>query len=128
MFYQLVVDERQAKLCLIGKTPVERSFTHPRGFGNLRHVNVGDLTIRGITRQVVLDAEYAGKARSPWGTVSAGFAAITSIDRRDWGLTWNQALETGGILVGDTIKIEIEVELVEQPESLQVAGEVVAAD
>ena len=89
---------------------------------------IGDLTIRDIARQVVLDVEYAGKARSPWGTVSAGFSASTSIDRRDWGLTWNQALETGGILVGDTVKIEIEVELVEQTESPEIAGKAVAAD
>jgi polyisoprenoid-binding protein YceI len=89
---------------------------------------VGDLSIRGVTREVVLDTVYAGKARSPWGTVSAGFSASTSIDRRDWGLTWNQALETGGILVGDTVKIEIEVELVEQSETPEVASEVVAAD
>lgn len=74
----------------------------------------GDLTIRGVSKPVVLDVEYAGQAKSPWGTTSAGFSAKTSINRNDWGLTWNQALETGGILVGDKIAIEIELELVKQ--------------
>jgi polyisoprenoid-binding protein YceI len=88
----------------------------------------GDLTIRGVTRPVVLDTEFVGKARSPWGTTSAGFSASTSIDRRDWGLTWNQALETGGILVGDTVKIEIELELIQQQEAPQGEAAAVAAD
>ncbi len=74
----------------------------------------GDLTMHGVTREVVLDVEYAGQAKSPWGTTSAGFAANGTISRKDFGLNWNQALETGGILVGDTIKIDIEVELIKQ--------------
>ncbi|MCP4363036.1 MAG: polyisoprenoid-binding protein [Chloroflexi bacterium] len=78
----------------------------------------GDLTIRGVTKPVVLTAEYAGQAKSPWGTVSAGFSATGNINRKDWGLNWNQALETGGFLVGDKIKIEIELELVKQPEAV----------
>lgn len=78
---------------------------------------LGDLTIRGITREVVLDTTYAGQAKSPWGTVSAGFSATTTINRKDWNLTWNQALETGGVLVGDEIKIAIELEVVKQAET-----------
>lgn len=78
---------------------------------------VGDLTIRGVTREVALDVEYAGQAKSPWGTTSAGFSASTTINRKDWGLEWNQALETGGVLVGDKVKIDIELELVKQAES-----------
>ncbi|KAA3662076.1 MAG: polyisoprenoid-binding protein [Chloroflexi bacterium] len=78
----------------------------------------GDLTIRGVSKPVVLDVEYAGQAKSPWGTTSAGFSAKTSIDRTEWGLTWNQALETGGILVGDKITIEIELEIVKQTEAV----------
>lgn len=74
----------------------------------------GELTIRDISREVVLDAEYTGQAKSPWGTTSAGFSAITSFDRTDWGLGWNQALETGGILVGDKVDVSIELELVKQ--------------
>ncbi len=77
----------------------------------------GDLTIRGVTRPVVLDVEYNGQARSPWGTTSAGFSATTRFSRKEWGLTWNQALETGGMLVGDDVKVSIEVELVKQPEA-----------
>lgn len=87
---------------------------------------VGDLTIRDVTNEVVLDVTYHGMAKSPWGATSAGFSASTTINRKDWGLTWNQALETGGVLVGDKIKIDIEVELVKQEEA--VADEAMAAD
>ncbi len=79
---------------------------------------VGDLTIRGMTKEVVLDVDYAGQAASPWGTTSAGFSASGKINRKDWGLTWNQALETGGVLVGEDIKIDIELELVKQAETM----------
>ncbi|GAB4272031.1 MAG: YceI family protein [Candidatus Promineifilaceae bacterium] len=78
---------------------------------------IGDLTIRDVTHEVVLDVKYAGMAQSPWGAMSAGFSATTAINREDWGLTWNQALETGGVLVGKEIKIEIELELIKQPEA-----------
>jgi polyisoprenoid-binding protein YceI len=77
---------------------------------------IGDLTIRGLTQEVVLDVEYTGQAKSPWGTTSAGFEARTKINRKDWGLNWNVALETGGVLVGDTVNIQIEAEIVKQPE------------
>lgn len=76
----------------------------------------GDLTIRGVTKPVTLDVEYGGTAQSPWGTTSAGFSASTKINRKEWGLTWNQALETGGVLVGEEIAINLEVELVDMPE------------
>lgn len=75
---------------------------------------IGDLTIRGLAREVVLDVEYAGKAKSPWGTVSAGFSATAKLSRKDWGLTWNSPLETGGFLVGDQVNISIELELIKQ--------------
>lgn len=74
----------------------------------------GDLTIRGETHPVELDVAYQGMAQSPWGSMSAGFSATTTLNRKNWGLTWNQALETGGILVGDELKVEIEIELVKQ--------------
>jgi polyisoprenoid-binding protein YceI len=74
----------------------------------------GDLTIRDVTREVVLDVEYSGQAKSPWGTTSAGFSAATKINRKDWGLNWNAAIETGGVLVGEEIKVDIELELVKQ--------------
>ncbi len=83
----------------------------------------GELTIRDVTRPVVLEIEYAGIAKSPWGTTSAGFSARTKINRKDWGLNWNVALETGGWLVSDEIKIAIVVELVQQPEQAEVEAE-----
>jgi polyisoprenoid-binding protein YceI len=82
---------------------------------------VGDLTIRGISREVVLNVDYNGQAKSPWGSVSAGFTASTKINRKDWGLNWNVALETGGLLVGDEVKIDIELEVVKQAEAEAVA-------
>lgn len=75
---------------------------------------VGDLTIRGTTREIALDATYAGQGRDPWGRRRAGFEASTTIDRREWGLKWNQALEAGGILVGNEVEIELEVQAVQQ--------------
>ena len=77
---------------------------------------IGNLTIRDVTKEVVLDVEYAGQAKSPYGLVSAGFTARTKINRKDWGLNWNMALETGGVLVGDTVNISIDLEIVKQLE------------
>ncbi len=84
----------------------------------------GDLTIAGVTKPAVLDVEYQGNAKSPWGTTSYGFSAHTKINREDWGLTWNAALETGGWLVGKEISIDIELELtqVAEPEKMAVAA------
>jgi polyisoprenoid-binding protein YceI len=75
---------------------------------------VGDLTIRGTTFEVTLDCEYEGTGKDPWGGIRAGARATTKIDRRDWGLKWNQALETGGILVANEVRIEIELQAVKQ--------------
>lgn len=69
----------------------------------------GILTIHGIEKPVVLDLEILGEAKDPWGNVAAGFTATTKINRKDFGLTWNQALETGGVLVGEEITITLEV-------------------
>ena len=73
---------------------------------------VGDLTIRGTTREVTLKTSYEGRGKDPWGGERISFAATGKIDRRDFGLTWNQALEAGGILVSNDIKISIEVQAV----------------
>jgi polyisoprenoid-binding protein YceI len=78
---------------------------------------VGNLTIKGITKEVALDVEYAGQAKSPWGTINAGFTAQTKINRKDWDLTWNVALETGGVLVSDEVTISIELEIIKQAEA-----------
>jgi len=70
----------------------------------------GDLTIRDQTRPVDLEVEYHGVERAPWGSTVAGFSARTEINREDWGMTWNAALETGGVVVSKKVQIEIEVE------------------
>ncbi|RKH14926.1 polyisoprenoid-binding protein [Corallococcus sp. CA053C] len=70
----------------------------------------GNLTIRDITREVVLEAEALGVGKDPWGNLKAAFEAKGTVDRRDFGLTWNQALETGGVLVGEKIEITLEVQ------------------
>ncbi len=72
----------------------------------------GDLTIRGLTRRVALDATFEGVGSSPWGDQRAAFSATTELNREDWGITWNQVLETGGFLVSKTLKVEIEIEAV----------------
>jgi polyisoprenoid-binding protein YceI len=82
----------------------------------------GDLTIRGVTREVTLDAEFAGLAKDPWGNERAGFSAKASLDRRDYGLTWNAALETGGVLVGEKVEIAIELEAVKQVAAVPAAA------
>jgi polyisoprenoid-binding protein YceI len=74
----------------------------------------GELTIKGVTRPVDLEVEFEGVGRSPFGQDIFGFSASTEIDREDFGLTWNVALETGGVLVGRKVKIEIEGEAVRQ--------------
>lgn len=71
---------------------------------------VGDLTIRGVTREVTLDATYEGRGRDPWGGERVSFSADATIDRRDFGLTWNAALETGGVLVSNEIRIHLEAQ------------------
>lgn len=75
----------------------------------------GDLTIRGVTKEVTLDVEYNGSGKNPWGMTVAGFTAKTSINRKDFGLNWNVALETGGVLVSDKINITLEIEAVAAP-------------
>lgn len=72
----------------------------------------GDLTIRGVTRSVVIKAEKLGEAKDPWGNAKIGFAGKAKINREDWGLTWNVALEAGGVLVGKEVTIDLDVEVV----------------
>lgn len=83
---------------------------------------IGDLTIRGTTREVVLEADFAGLAKDPWGNQRAGFSAKTAIDRRDYGLIWNAALETGGVLVGEKVEISIELEAVKKVAAVPAAA------
>ena len=74
----------------------------------------GDLTIRGVTRPVSLNAEYEGGGKTPFGTDAASWTAETEIDRKDFDLTWNAPLEAGGFLVGDDVKIQIDIEAIKQ--------------
>jgi polyisoprenoid-binding protein YceI len=78
--------------------------------GEGRYAVFGQLTIRDVTREVALDVEYGGRAKDPWGNTRVGFIATASVDRKDFGLRWNQALETGGVLVGDRVQIELELQ------------------
>ncbi len=72
----------------------------------------GELTIRDATRPVVLDVEYGGRAKDPWGNTRVAFTASTAVDRTDFGLKWNQLLEAGGVLVGERIDIQLELQAV----------------
>jgi polyisoprenoid-binding protein YceI len=75
---------------------------------------IGDLTIHGVTREVTLQVEHTGGAKDPWGNQRLGFTAKTSIERKEFGLSWNQVLEAGGVMVGDKVDIEIDLEAVQQ--------------
>lgn len=72
----------------------------------------GSLTIRDVTKEITLETESGGSAKDPWGNERVAFTAKTSLDRREYGLQWNQALETGGVLVGEKIEIELEIQAV----------------
>jgi polyisoprenoid-binding protein YceI len=75
---------------------------------------LGDLTIFGVTHPVEFELEFEGVGPDPWGGTRAGFTATTEISRKQWGLEWNVALETGGVLVGDKVKIELDIQAVLQ--------------
>jgi polyisoprenoid-binding protein YceI len=74
----------------------------------------GDLTIRGVTQPVALEVEYRGTSKNPWGKTVAGLSASATINRKDFGVSYNALLETGGVAVGEKVKLEIEAELVAQ--------------
>lgn len=79
--------------------------------GNGKIAITGDLTMRGVTKSVVLDAKFKGQAVNPWGQLVAAFKATAIIKRKEWGLNWNAALEAGGFLVGEEIELSLNVEL-----------------
>jgi polyisoprenoid-binding protein YceI len=79
-----------------------------------RYRVTGNLTVHGVTRPVVLFVTYEGSGKDPWGGERAGFSATTTIDRKDFGLEWNKALETGGLLVGEKVELNLEIEAVKQ--------------
>ena len=72
----------------------------------------GDLTIRGVSKPITLTVHTGGRGRDPWGGERVGYSTTTRINRKDFGLNWNQALETGGVLVGDQVTISVDLELV----------------
>lgn len=89
------------------------TFTSTRVVPDGDKLNVaGPLTIRGVTRDVTLRVTPEGRAKDPWGNERVGYSATTTISRKDFGLTWNQALETGGVLVGDDVRISIGIQLI----------------
>jgi polyisoprenoid-binding protein YceI len=96
--------EKFPKLTFVSKSVLGKA-------GKVNQV-IGDLTIHGVTRQVTLDVEDLGRQKDPWGGERVGYEAKTSISRKEFGLHWNVALETGGVLVGDKIEIILEVEAV----------------
>jgi polyisoprenoid-binding protein YceI len=71
-----------------------------------------DLTIKGVTKPVDFDLEFDGVSKDPWGGTRAGFAAETEVNRKEWGLEWNVALETGGVMLGEKVKIQLEIQAV----------------
>lgn len=81
--------------------------------GDGKYKVTGDLTMRGVTKQVVLDTQLKGKTKNPWGQTVAIFKSNTTIDRTAWGLKWNKGLETGGLLVGESVDLTFNVELVQ---------------
>ena len=87
--------------------------TRVEGSGEQYRV-IGDLTIHGTTRQVTLDTSFNGAGKNPWGMDVASFSAQTEINRKDFGLNWNVALEAGGVLVSDKVKIQLEVQAVRE--------------
>ncbi len=80
--------------------------------GNFRLT--GDITIKDVTKPVILDVEFGGIMKDPWGNQKAGFSLSGKINRKDWGLNWNAALETGGVLVSDEVRIFCEIQLAKQ--------------
>lgn len=80
--------------------------------GDNEYKVTGDLTLHGVTKPVVFNVEYSGQIKDPYGFQRAGFSAKTKISRKEWGLTWHTLLESGGAVVGDEVKIELDVEAI----------------
>ncbi len=101
---------RSADFFDAGNHPV-MTFVSKRVEGEGNDITVyGDLTIRGATKEVALKGRFRGENTDPWGNVRTGFSASTVINRHDYGLSWNKALETGGFVVGDEVTINLEIQ------------------
>ena len=79
---------------------------------------IGNLTIKDVTSEVKFDVEFGGINKDPWGNQKAGFSLTGKINRKDWGLNWNAALETGGVLVSDEVKVNAEVQFIKKPDDI----------
>jgi len=99
----------------VARHPTASFSGHAVGWQGTRGLLAGELTIRGVTRPVTLQAEYLGHVADPWGGQRAIFTAEATLNREDWGLTWNMPLDGGGLLVSKDIRIEIEAEAVLEP-------------
>ena len=106
---------RSADFFDVERHPTATFSARASGWRGTRGVLAGELTLRGVTRPVTLQAAYLGHAADPWGGHRAVFTAASTIDREDWGLTWNLPLAGGGLVVSNQIRIEIELEAVLQP-------------
>lgn len=82
--------------------------------GKNRYKLVGDLTMKGVTKEIELDVEYRGTVTDPWGNERAGFKVTGEVNRMDFGINWNKTLDRGGLVVGETVKIDIDLELIKQ--------------
>jgi polyisoprenoid-binding protein YceI len=105
---------RSADFFDVAHYPTATFSARASGWQGARGVLAGELTLRGVSRPVTLQAEYLGYAADPWGAHRAVFSAVGTIDREDWGLTWNLPLDGGGLVVSKEIRIEIELEAVLQ--------------
>jgi polyisoprenoid-binding protein YceI len=112
---------RSADFFDVANHPTATFSARASGWQGTRGALAGELTLRGVTRPVILQAEYLGYAADPWGGHRAVFTAAGTIDREEWGLTWNLPLDGGGLVVSNRIRIEIELEAVLQPAVLQPA-------
>jgi polyisoprenoid-binding protein YceI len=105
---------RSADFFDVTKYP-EMTFVSKKIIGSGKKFKVeGDLSMHGVTKPVTLAVEYLGASKDPWGNMRAGFSATTKINRKDYGLTWNKALETGGVLIGDDVEVNIDIEAVKK--------------
>jgi len=104
-------DLRSANFFEVAKYP-QISFVSKgiKDLGKNKYEITGDLTIRGVTKPIVLAAELGGLVKDPWGNQRAAFSATGTINRKDFGLLWNKVLETGGLLVGEEVQLILEVE------------------
>ena len=79
----------------------------------------GDLTLKGVTKPVTFDLEFEGLGGDPWGGTRAGFSAEATINRKDWGIEWNAPLETGGVMLGDKVQIELDIQMVKDADQAE---------